>query len=267
VSHRFHPIVASAVSFLLLVDCARVAEINRDYHAKFWNNLLRNPRRKLHTTIPITLDSRIWLRKYASVLQYQTLTWKLPEAVMESISAEDPISPIPCLDLSTAKLVMFNGVTAVPDGIKSISLCDTILGKRLPDHVKRVRCNNNWSDACHFMPNALERLTIKMTKLEFGGFPHLPHLTKLSLHRPEHEKVRLSGIVSLIVLRKCPALQLLVGAVDLSSLIVHKLVLRIHDLVDISVLKNITCQELDLSGCPKIVNFSAVAHIPLVITA
>ncbi len=261
VTQCFHPISYSAASFLLFVDCAHVAGISRAYHATFWNYLLRIAQRytwcKSHS-IPVTIDSINWLTKYASVLQHQTLTWELPEE-----------SPIPSLNLTSTKLLMFYDLKKyeVPDGVESILLCNTVPVRRLPDHVKRVRCNK-WSDVCHFMPNSLERLTIATTKLDFSGFPCLPHLTRLSLHQHKHVDARLSGIVSLIVLRKCVSLRVLTlyggNVKQVTGLVVRKLVLRIPDLIDISALKTITCEKLDLSGCPLIVDFSAVSHIPLV---
>jgi len=259
-SYCYHPIMVSAISYLLLVDCASVAAICREYHAIFWNCLLRNQRYKwckLHTTIPINLDSLSWLEKYSLMLQHQTLTWKMA---------------IP-LDLSSAKLIMFDGVKKckIPFGVESILLCDCIPSKRLPDHVKRVR-TNKWSEVCAFMPDKLERLTMATTKIYFDTFPYLPHLKKLSLHQPHHvEESWVSGIISFIVVGKFIGLRVLVvyggNVQQLVGLVVHKLVIRMRNLIDISVLKTIKCDEVDLSGCPLIVDFSAVNHISLVIKA
>jgi hypothetical protein len=72
------------------------------------------------------------------------------------------------------------------------------------------------------------------------------------------------------ILEKYPQLTFLeirckdINFIDALKSFKHKLVITCLELVDITCFSILQCLELDLSGCPKIQDFSFVAHIPIV---
>jgi hypothetical protein len=253
---QFHPILESIAQFFNLTDCAKVAKLSHDYHNKTWLYVLHSSNRVelLNNVIQLNIKSLTWITKYRMHLKYQK--------IQVSSRIKFDLSSIPqCLSLG-----VFQNVSKFPLQVKHVIFCR--YNAKFPN-IKNVQT----VAVTHFdlHSNVLQTCPKTITKLKiqsFNGFdcqylPILPVLNKFycNAYYVRHAKNIQEKLPNVTTLHfKVEQLN------DLEDLdfFKHRLIINCHRLITTGIFHKFKCQELDLSQCSNIRDYSGVAHIPIV---
>jgi hypothetical protein len=242
-SNQFHPILESITIFLRFKDCGSVARLNKDYHLKAWIYLLKSKNRSIREPININFKSVKWLEKYKKSLKNQHLSLFI---------AEYPWSNNRERERAFLKI-------------------------RNQEDVQRFLNNNQQIHSFTFShryhdTHVLYNIATYLKELTWLGrnidsFPCFPVLEFLDI---SHTTV--SGNLFAFLAKQCPALkELIIFDCFASDIIiklgstVKKLKIKHHShLKNLEPFRCLQLQELDISNCMYITDFSPVAHIPIV---
>jgi hypothetical protein len=255
-------IVESTARFLNFRDCANVDQLSRNYHSKLWLNVLRCSSRSWVEIIPVLKNSQVWLYKFAGELRHQTLQLSpLNEHIWINISAritklhslrgfyiDYPIvTPLYLHKLFVWKctsLIQLRNLNILEVGYACNSM------QSLPATVSKLKLyypDQKWLESCPIMPHVTTvnyhyRYYLQLSLASF--LSKFPAMETLKLVYPDDH------VCNLELLRTCQSLR--------------KLSIHYVDDLDLSDLKDVALLELDVSNCPKVLDFSHVRHIPIV---
>jgi hypothetical protein len=255
-SFQFDPILESIAQFFNLTDCARVANLNHSYHSKTWFYVLHSSSRskKLNSIIPLDSNSVTWMTKYRMHLQYQKI---------EAVTFPFDLSTIPkCHSLSVYRSTTFN----FPSQAKHL-IC-TSCYEKFP-HIANLQSVSirHYCYACELtvFPATITKLKLHSFFLLNGHkLPFLPNLETFQCNIPHFENME-------IMEQKFPNLTTLhlvydYTIIDLEQFAYfrYRLIIESKSLMITNKFTTFKCQELDLSQCPNILDYSGVAHISIV---
>jgi hypothetical protein len=255
-SNQFHPILESIANFLGFKDVSNVAKLSVEYHLKTWIHVLKSKNRNIREPIVINYKCMLWLTKYSKSLENQHLEF--------SKIIDKNVPEIPKVD--TLSLIRRYGYDGKLPECKTLHLSDSGEFPNLTNFEKlflRSGCQKA-NIFLEFLSKASDSLKELYIYWGIHGLPMLPHLEVLyykDIGAPKGLFQHLSKL--------CPNLKELYikyyhqkTCKSLLGLNISKLTLESYDLRDISDLKYLPLQELDVTKCRNIQDFSAVSHIP-----
>jgi hypothetical protein len=209
-----------------------------------------------------------WMNKYANELRYQdfrVLDWhdmflQIPIKHLELlILANYPAGTItlsPSID-HLSLVPRFDNEHPVIPSVKEL----TSLSIGIYSNTPRINYEG--------VPTSLQILALVSHFVDIDHLPTLPCLESLDILRccslkniaslkTKFKSIARLGLKNHVSAEACPIRYL-------RGLEVNELVIECEELVDISWLQHVHVSVLDLSMCPKVADFSPVAHIPKVI--
>jgi hypothetical protein len=264
---QFDWLLESVTRFLEFRDVGNVSKVNCFYYSKTWRYFLGSVNRcRTEQPIPLCSKSIKWIKKYRLFIGQEKLE-------LDSNSPDFDLSVIPKLFTLILSSIPTDDIpTTFPLQVNYLS-CEAIIGD-IPNFVATHVLLFRSSITAY--SETVETLLIQKDCVYCHGLPNFPNLKKLELHANYlfnmggqwDSKGLLWNDVG--ILTKYPNLEYLkiscrnIDFVDAIQNYKHKLVIASFDLVDITCFSMLQCSELDLSGCPKIQDYSGVAHIPIV---
>ncbi len=246
---QFDPILESITKFLNFKECGCVSIMNRCYHSKTWKYFLLSSK-VAKNEIKINQTSIPWIVKYNKFLIHQNLK-------INSFQDID-LSIIPKLHSLYISNCFQN---RLPHEVKFLSFCcvkGSILDMYNNENVKLYASTLTASSTM------VKTLIIVEEDANCAVLPNFPNLKELRIHCN-------FLLYPLLLLDKYPNLKILhldcnnVNFIHSLSSYKHTLVILSENLIDISSFSILQCSKLDLSNCPNIQDFSAVAHLPIVL--
>jgi hypothetical protein len=256
----FHPIMESVTRFLHFKDCAQVTTMNQFFHQKMWLYLLRSTNRELNlnSIIIYNVDSSTWIRKYASELKYQSIHVSSKHVDFFSINI-----PQIC-DL----FIMYCNYSTIrlPTKIQSLGIFGDI-----PNKIRNVKLNKftmgNFSPiAVQTIPEDVKDLHIYAKYIWFQVIPSLPNVTRLNVYNCNE----VQGIEKLMI--QCPKLETIMSysferpTIGFEEVNVSQLILDYPNVTTMYDIHYPNVKTLDLSRCPKLLNYSNFKNVPNLIT-
>jgi hypothetical protein len=254
----FNPILESITRFLRLGDCARVVKLNHSYYDKTWLYILQSSTRlyKLNDIVEVNDKSMTWISKYRSHLKYQKIQ-------VSSNNVPFDLSTITqCLSLR-----VLSNISTFPVRVKHL-IFSQYSGNEFPNiqGVKKVYISDYFNQSLvTTCPKTIKKLTIVSFYTLDGQ--ELPILPKLKIFQCNIEHMVNMNLLE----KKFPNLTTLhlffsesLLQMKQFSYFKHRLIIESKSLITANMFSNFQCQELDLSGCPNIQDYSGVAHIRFV---
>ncbi len=235
-SNQFHPMLESITRFLDFKDCSNIAILNVWHHLKTWIYVLKSQNRKIRPIIDVNHKSILWLTKYSKSLSNQHLHLKSHYQNPELLFNNEA-----CRMFFTNQQKMYC-FTFFPQWNTSITTQEEIILKNIALYLKELTC----------------------VVLTMKNFPLFPCLELLHFRNPQ------SKIVLESCLQKCPILKTLVldsyhdSTIPEIGTSIQKLTISSYYLTNLESLRYSNLQELDVSGCMNITDFSPTMHIPIV---
>jgi hypothetical protein len=260
-------ILESATRFLEFRDCAQVDLLSRHYHSKLWLNVLKCSSRSCNADIRVDENSEAWLTKYATELKYQALQLNRRESgerAWNNVSTH-----ITRLRILRGSYIDYPIIAPMHLGKLTLWSCTRSV---------QLRDLNTLEIGFQFDPDSMRSLPASVSKLKLY-YPErnwiallsvFPHVTTLNYASPCYREALLTSLLS-----KFPALETLKlecrhhQVCNLEALgtftSLRKLTVCYTNDLDLSGLKGcVGLEELDLSKCPKVLDFSHVRHVPIV---
>jgi hypothetical protein len=249
-SNQFHPILEAVTKFLKFKDCSNVAKLNTRYHLTTWIYILKSKNREIREPIDVNCKSILWLEKYNTSLKNQHL--RLLSIQHDDYNYhkyrhnEDLVSfENEQVAIFLAKQQQIYGFTFGPPRHISVHFQIEIL-KNYKD-LKELTWFSEYINDLPYFPN-LESLTLESLCLRYS-----------------------SSLFSFEWLsRQCPRLKTLIISdhtiKDMTGIgtTIKKMTIDSKNLTSLESLRNVNLEELDVSKCMYISDFSVVAHIPIV---
>ena len=255
---QFDPILESVSQFFPLQYCARIARLSHAYHSKTWVYILNSSHRVslLNHTINLDHKSLTWISKYRMHLKHQKMQVAskikfdlsiIPQ--LDSLNVYEPIVNFPGqvkhLTLSgSTEINTFPNITGVETFFVPHYDSHCTLLKTCPQTITNIKIQCEWWFNCFDLPNLknLETLFLRVDSMKNvhtiqEKFPNLTNLHIISDN--------LQGIEELENFR-------------------GKLIIESSFIRNTYIFANFKTRDLDVSQCPNILDFSGVAHIPIV---
>jgi hypothetical protein len=258
-SFQFDPILESIAQFFCLKECAMVANLNHRYHSKTWFYILHSSSRleNLNDLIQLDTKSLTWIKKYRLHLKYQKIEVSSNEVIFD-------LSLIPqCLSLCVEGTRY-----EYPNRVKQLILSQYDDGKFPNVNDVETLCvlvyNDSNLNILSTCPNTIKTLRIRPCFI-FDG-THLPFLPNLETFQCESTVCNIAQIeqkfpnLTTLEIVSCYA----VLQMEKLSFFKHRLIIESYVLTNTDMFTNFQCHELDLSKCTNMIDYSAVAHIPIV---
>ena len=257
---QFDPILESVAQFFGLRDCANVSNLNHSYHSKTWMYILNSSHRLslLNDTIILDHKSLTWISKYRLHLKHQKIhvlhvsnkvnfdLSVIPQLLSLTVYTQISHFPIRVKELT---LSAFPNLATFPvTGVETLFLphyYDFFALKTCPQTIKHLKIQTIWHFNCQDLPNLpnLETLFLRVQSMQ-----------NVEVIREKFPNLAILHIISNNALSNYKELGLFQG----------KLIIESQILQATQVFENFQCRELDLSQCPRIQDYSSIAHIPIV---
>jgi Leucine-rich repeat (LRR) protein len=254
---QFDPILESVSQFLYNRDCANVSKLSHSYHSKTWLYILKSPNRaKINDIIDLNDYSWYWILKYRLHLKHQSIQFlyrvKFDLSIIPqlySLNVYEPMDKFP----GQVKHLTLSGLTDIntfPNiiGVETLFVphYDSHSGllKTCPQTITSIKIQSAWWFNCQDLPNLPNLETL---------FLRVDYMKNVQTIQEKFPNLKILHIIS----------NSLVGIEELENFR-GKLVVGSRFWQSTQVFANFKTQDLDLSQCPNILDFSGVAHIPIV---
>ncbi len=262
-------ILQAASQFLNFRDCAKVDQLNKLFHAKLWLHVLNSAARPRYAIISVNEHSGLWLEKFSSYLRNQSLIldlWGAKKDVNYTIFTNLTIPQLHSLRVFASD---HRPITLPPKvhEIITTSFHDSITFGDVKDLVLTGPISSN---LLRGVPTTVRKLTLYFPDLPCSTWPMLPNVTSLKLccgRRRQHTRIDdlVPAFPSLVKLRLVQTENGTPFNLEpLRNARLLKLKIMCDMLVDLEPLCCVPLEELDVSDCPRVVDFSSVRHVPII---
>jgi hypothetical protein len=267
-------ILHAATQFLEFRDCAKVDQLDKLFHVKLWLHVLNCATRQPRETINVNEQSALWLERFSDYLRNQSLILNLwsnkAAANYHKIFAALTIPQLYSLRVidSSLRVIDSKRVITLPRKLHTLTVTH-LAGTFNYGNVKQVILKGMVApDSLRTLSNTVSKMTFYFPSLPFSTWPVLPNVTclKLCFWRNQLDIDNIQAIfpalLKLFLFNRNNRIAISLEALRNARLLKLKIICDM--LVDLEPLCSVALQELDVSDCPRIVDFSSVRHVPIV---
>jgi hypothetical protein len=252
---HFDVILESVTRFLKFKDCAHVSIANRVYHCKTWKYVLSCREHSKNKIIKINQYSIPWIIKYRLFMTHQTL--KMNKKNNFDLSTIPRINTLWILDVNVI-------IGSLPLQVKNYIFSKVIatIPNMIPNMIGTTKVEM-YKSFITSHSTSVKHLDVIAEIVDCKLLPFFTNLKKLEIRC---NFLRYPSLI-FIQYRNLKTLQISCNDVNFITAIQsfkHTLVIISTSLMNIASFSGLQCNELDLSQCPNIIDYSAVAHIPIV---